>query len=866
MRRVSDAAFFAAFVAAVMVLPVLASASYVSISTTASAEPQEAAGSFAMHVSVANSGDEAAYSVAASVSAGATFSADTLQMGRIDAGNSFEGDMPLRVPLALPSGRYVVPLVIGYADANGYKFSSVAHAYLVYGTETVPRVMASVSGASVTTAGTGKLSVSLRNDDTASRSIALELYLPDELKTAGMERTVELGAGEQEVLDFEISNAGALAGSSYVVAAVAEYDANGMHYSSVADGTVKVVPAESAGSAADALSGSNGLLIAAGVGAFAAVLVAARKLRLPKIGFGRFRTVAPGAKHAPGSKTPEPPKPAASENKIAALLLVAIFVFAFVLRYLPVTKFDERLVTNWGDDWWFVGMARYFATYGRIPAMEPTYGGTIEFDYPPGMMLWFAALSQISGVDLMYIVRLVPIAIGAFTVVPVFVLGRKLTGNYKAGLLAAALVASSTRYISRTTGFFSEIAGHVLVPMALFFLYDALKNKRRESGVAAVATLAGLLVTHHLTSAVLLISIATFSFLLLVFERGRAFGSLKWIAAIVAAGLLLSAPFWIKLAQGGIYNIIVKEAYAREGVLDLKYMYKNMGIPQVFLGLAGIAYALYKRRPEYLLLLGWALPTLLGLYDRDIATFLFKDTLFRADPDLIYVFSPSLNTRYFAFLAPPLCILGASFFFAVFGFVKSRTRLRRSSIMKYIELPFLLLVVAIMPLPFNADGLYEGSGYGWIKWAVTSFVSPDEYEAAVWMRANLPDNVNILSDYESNEMILGVTAKTVANGGTLKASLPVGTIYTDHLTIYFTSDLKEAMKLIRSYRITHVFVSERMRGQGWFAIESNARFGYEYGSNMLKADFAKFDNSDCFRKVYDQSNVKIYEVNYGCSV
>jgi len=147
---------------------------------------------------------------------------------------------------------------------------------------------------------------------------------------------------------------------------------------------------------------------------------------------------------------------------------------------------------------------------------------------------------------------------------------------------------------------------------------------------------------------------------------------------------------------------------------------------------------------------------------------------------------------------------------------------------------------------------------------MVSFISPEEYEAAVWMHDNLSDDVNILSDYEANEMILGVTAKTVANGGTLRASLPVGTIYTDQLTIYFTPDLDEALKLIDKYKVTHIFSSDRMIDKGWFCIERNARFDYSYGGSMENADLSKFDNSDCFVKTYDENKVKIYEVNYDC--
>ena len=125
-------------------------------------------------------------------------------------------------------------------------------------------------------------------------------------------------------------------------------------------------------------------------------------------------------------------------------------------------------------------------------------------------------------------------------------------------------------------------------------------------------------------------------------------------------------------------------------------------------------------------------------------------------------------------------------------------------------------------------------------------------------------DVNILSDYEANEMILGVTAMTVANGGTLKASLPVGTIYTDHLVIYYTEDIDEGMRLIRKYGVTHVFLSQRMVDKAWFAIERNSRFDYNYGDNMYNADIEKFETSECFSKIYDSESVWIYEVNYEC--
>ncbi len=509
-------------------------------------------------------------------------------------------------------------------------------------------------------------------------------------------------------------------------------------------------------------------------------------------------------------------------------------------------------------------MARYFATRHHIPEVEPTYGNGIEYQYPPGLMLFFAVMTQITGVELVYLGRFVGVGLGALSVVFIYVLGEKLTKDYRIGLLAAVLAASSVRFISRSAAFCSELMGHLLMPLIVLFLYKGMKEKRDMNLLISGLLLAGLVISHHLSSGIMIISLVSFTFLLLVFKRREGFSDIKKVLFVLAIGLIISFPFWIKLATGGIMNIVVKEAYGREGFLTIKNFYKNLGIPQFFLGFTAIVYALYKRKTGHILLIAWAIPCILGLWDRDIATALFSSTLLKSNPDLLYVFSPSLYTRYFEYMTPAISILGAILFFAIFEFLGGIKKLKKYHVSTILLAIGLILVIISIPLPFNSSIFYEGSGYGWLKWAMVSFISTEEYEAAVWMRENLSEDVNILSDYEANEMILGVTALPVANGGTLRAALPVGTIYSDHLTIYFTPDLDEALGLIKKYDITHVFMSERMREKGWFCIERNARFNYEYGSNMENADVEKFDESDCFTTIYDENKVKIWEVNPGC--
>jgi len=378
------------------------------------------------------------------------------------------------------------------------------------------------------------------------------------------------------------------------------------------------------------------------------------------------------------------------KNIFILISLIIIFIFAYVLRYIPFLQYDIRLLTNWADDWWFLGMARYFAERHMIPDIEPTSGNGIPFDYPPGLMLLFAVMTHITGVELVYLGRFVGVGLGALTTIFVYFLGKKLTNDYRIGLLAAVFAATSIRYLSRSAAFCSELMGHLLMPIILLFLYKGIKEGKDKNLFISGILLAGLIISHHLSSAVIIVTLVFFSFLSLVFKRRKGFPEIKKVLFVLAIGLIISFPFWVKLAEGGIFNIVVKEAYAREGLLNIDAFFKNIGIPQFILGALGIAYAAYKRKTEYILLIAWAIPCLFGLADRDIANFLFKDNILKSNPDLIYVLSPSLNTRYYDFLGQPISILAAFFFFsASLSLAFSLATLSSSVIPKYLSSTYL---------------------------------------------------------------------------------------------------------------------------------------------------------------------------------
>ncbi len=218
----------------------LAAATYITITTTISSQVI-LDNSTTLHVSLKQSGDEAAYDVNVEPLATQYFSSeDILNKDKLNPGETLSGNMTLSFLGTLP-GKYPLVVLTIYHDANMYPFSTLSPHILTYKKGYPSGIYGSINQIEISKDGSGYITLSLRNLDETTHTINIKLYLPRELNAGETEKIISLGPKEEKELKYKISSMGALPGSTYSILASLEYEENGYHYGTFASGLVKIV-------------------------------------------------------------------------------------------------------------------------------------------------------------------------------------------------------------------------------------------------------------------------------------------------------------------------------------------------------------------------------------------------------------------------------------------------------------------------------------------------------------------------------------------------------------------------------------------------------------------------------------------------
>ena len=135
-------------------------------------------------------------------------------------------------------GAYAVPVRVDFRDANGYPFSSMAHASFVYKEGVFTDVLLSLKDASLS--GTARLPIRVVNLDQKAHRVRVLLALPRELRALPREQQASLQPGQKTPLAFRLENVYATEGSSYPILALLEYEDGGRHYGMVSEAMVTI--------------------------------------------------------------------------------------------------------------------------------------------------------------------------------------------------------------------------------------------------------------------------------------------------------------------------------------------------------------------------------------------------------------------------------------------------------------------------------------------------------------------------------------------------------------------------------------------------------------------------------------------------
>ena len=213
-----------------LLIPIV-SASYISIQSSITTAENETI------IAIANLGDEPAYNVQLSLDINNQKSISDIKK-QLNLKETFEWKTPLAVKPQNP-GKYPLILTTNYQDANSYPFSAISVSTFDYKKATISDIAAKMDNIELSDKET--LGLSIKNLAETEKELSIKLVVPKELTADKDKLTLGLPAKTEKTINFEIKKFSALAGSSYVVFAVIEYDENNEHYTAVASGVVKII-------------------------------------------------------------------------------------------------------------------------------------------------------------------------------------------------------------------------------------------------------------------------------------------------------------------------------------------------------------------------------------------------------------------------------------------------------------------------------------------------------------------------------------------------------------------------------------------------------------------------------------------------
>lgn len=229
---------FALMTTCVAALPVLAGT--ISMNITQSAELRD--GSLVVKVSMSNTGDEAALSVTPVLR---FRDAEVRGQGKpsLEPKGEFAEELVLPAKDLTP-GRWPYRLAVDYTDGNQYPFQALQAQIVTLGNP-APAKIAVPGVAAEQIAGTGDLTVTLKNLTDAEQKATVKVLVPDGLEAETKSMDATLPAWSEEQVQIGITNRAALAGSRYPVFVAVEYDDADAHQTVVARGMVEIVGSDS---------------------------------------------------------------------------------------------------------------------------------------------------------------------------------------------------------------------------------------------------------------------------------------------------------------------------------------------------------------------------------------------------------------------------------------------------------------------------------------------------------------------------------------------------------------------------------------------------------------------------------------------
>src|SRR5438128_5976139 len=178
-------------------------------------------------------------------------------------------------------------------------------------------------------------------------------------------------------------------------------------------------------------------------------------------------------------------------RKSTAIALAAVTLIAIAVRLSPLLSF-----LYWGSDTGeYLSILRALVRGGRVST--PYYGWGVTYPYFPGMFFAQAGVVDLSGLDVPTTINLLVPVLGALAVLPMFLIGRQMTGDDRFALFAAAFLAGAIP-VAYTTAHTAPATVGELLAVAGLLCFVRLRTDGRAMVPLLLVTVT-LIATHHLS-------------------------------------------------------------------------------------------------------------------------------------------------------------------------------------------------------------------------------------------------------------------------------------------------------------------------------------------------------------------------------
>jgi len=136
-------------------------------------------------------------------------------------------------------GTYPLFVTVYYQDKNGYLFSTLLSKIVKNSVTSRSEISVELNDSVIN--DRTKVPVTIRNFGEESKNLRLFLFMSDEFIVKDNNRSIVVASKTSEDVVFEVENFGARTNSTYAFYAIAEYDEQNEHFSSISDGKMRVI-------------------------------------------------------------------------------------------------------------------------------------------------------------------------------------------------------------------------------------------------------------------------------------------------------------------------------------------------------------------------------------------------------------------------------------------------------------------------------------------------------------------------------------------------------------------------------------------------------------------------------------------------